>query len=144
MILLAAAVVTFVMPCKGPVDLDRMLRAISAIENPKQDPSAIGRHGEVGLYQFKAKTWKETTALSFDLAADPIASRQIAERRIRVIDSELRHAKIDATPYNFALCWRVGIAGAILHKFQPKEIRDYAIRVETIYYNEPTHEKDTP
>jgi hypothetical protein len=124
---------TVALPPTAPLDLDRMLYAIRSVEDPSGDPRAIGLHGERGLYQFKRETWEQTTRIPFDKAFVPGYATPVARARLLEIKHELLQQGIAVTPYNVALCWRVGIDGAILRTHQPKQIRDYAQRAENLY-----------
>lgn len=130
-----SAPVAIVCPAAIPpaVDLSRMLLALSRIENPAQDVRAVGPRGERGLWQMKESTWKDTTGWPFSLATDPAVSRCVARTRLIFCECELQKAGISVSVRNMALCWREGLSAVINHKFQPKAVRDYAIRVENVY-----------
>lgn len=117
----------------APIDPPRMLLALSRVENPKQDVRAVGPRGERGLWQMKESTWKDTTGWPFSLATDPAVSRCVARTRLIFCEAELQKAGLAVSVRNMALVWREGLSAVINHKFQPKAVRDYAIRVESIY-----------
>jgi len=117
-----------------PDFLSRVIWAISQVEDPNQDPAALGPHGEVGLYQFKQGTWESITGLPFRFATDPhwaaIEARFLANK----IRWQLAFHRLDVTPYNIALVWKTGnLDAVVLQKWQSPEVRDYAQRVANLF-----------
>lgn len=113
---------------QSQADLGPLLLAISKIENPRQDPMAVGPRGERGLWQIKETTWKDTTGWPFRDAWDPLLSRLVAREHLLWLERQLEVNGFKANAYNMALCWRVGLEGFVNRKHLP-EARDYAQRV---------------
>jgi hypothetical protein len=125
-------VLSLTQPATRPLDLDRMLYCIRSLEDSKGDPRAVGPHGERGLYQFKFKTWRDITRLPFDKAFVPAYATPVARARLIEIKHQLASNHITVSPYNVALCWRIGIEG-MMHDHEGELVRDYAQRAANLY-----------
>ena len=72
----------------------RLVDAIIQIES-NGNPSKVGRHGERGLMQIKAGTWRDMTIrlfgkpLSFDQAFDPVLNRRIGTAYLAFLQEQI-------------------------------------------------------
>jgi hypothetical protein len=124
---------TIVAPARLPAELesDRFLDCIVAVE--RRPGHRMGRHGELGDYQFKKVTWASLTDLPFSDAEKPAYARLVARVHLRNLRHQLAERHLEVTVYNLALMWKGGASVVILHKWQPQAARDYAQRVENLY-----------
>jgi hypothetical protein len=118
-------------PALAPFDVDRIAECIRQCERIPGQP--YGKDGERGDFQFKEDTWKEQTELPFSMALNPAVAYAVARARILHIRALLLERRLPVTAFNIAMCWKVGISGAILRKYQTVATRDYCIRVENLY-----------
>ena len=125
-----------VVPAVQPIDYPRLLEAIAEVESGNR-AHAVGRDGECGPLQFKETTWASLTNLPFDKAeyrsyAFPVAREYLMRARWRLLE-----AHFDPNPYNLALCWHLGLEGAlnalILGKWTNKDVWEYPQRVCALY-----------
>ncbi len=85
-------------PVSAPVDAGqaaaRLIEAVIQIESGG-DPLKIGRHGERGLMQIQAGTWREVTArlygapLPFDRAFEPALNRRVGAAYLAHLQNRL-------------------------------------------------------
>ena len=115
------------------VDLTRLLAAIAAVESGN-DKNAVGQHGERGLYQIMPSTWDENARESFDWAFDPKHAMPVARQILIKLKWEMQERRIEPSAYNLALAWRGGVGAVVLGKWVNRDLRDYAVRVENIFY----------
>ena len=113
------------------VDFDRFLHAIAQVETGGNQHS-IGRHGERGLYQIGAVTWRQHSRLPFYRAHDPEAARQVALKHLRWLHDGLLRNRIQPTPELLAMAWNCGLSATINRRI-PKRTYDYAGRVTNLY-----------
>lgn len=120
-------------PAYQGIDANRILANIASVESRNNPKSENAKTGARGLYQFKPETWADETDLPFDDAFDPVKAFPVARRHLFRLRWSLLEARIEPTVYNLALAWERGADGVILHKYQPKEAKDRAQRVENLY-----------
>lgn len=121
-----------VAPAHLGVDLNRLLDAIAAVES-RGDPTAKGRHGERGAHQMLESTWRECTSLPWSYALDPAWESDVARFYLIKLKYQLQERRIEPTPYNLALAWNQGAKAVILAKWLPREVKDRATRISTLY-----------
>lgn len=112
---------------------DTFLYAIRQVETG-DNPAKVGRHGELGAYQFRRATWEQHTTTPFAWARNPIAAMTVAEAHYEWLKARLRLAGVSPTPYRLALAWNAGVSAAI-HRHPPKASVDYANRVDNLYHD---------
>ena len=115
-----------------PVDYRIMLRTISGIETPYNQPNKIGQAGERAEFQFTAEVWKHYSNVPFK----SIGSRKnrqevqrVALRHLLNIESTLEKRHVAVTPYNIAIAWNGGLYRS---EYLPRH-RDYAQRASNLY-----------
>lgn len=106
------------------------LRAINWVENPTNH-SKMGRHGELGPYQFRPATWRMHTRKPFRHAVERQAADEVAVRHYEWIKRSLEAAGVDATTFNIAMAWNTGV-GNVLRGRAPNVSYDYATRVTNL------------
>lgn len=106
------------------------LRAINWVENPTNH-ARIGRHGELGPYQFRPATWRMHTRKPFRMAAERSAADEVAVQHYEWIKRSLRKAGVDATPFNIAMAWNSGVDN-VLNGRAPSVSYNYAERVTNL------------
>lgn len=114
----------------GADDRWKTLRAINWVENPTNH-SRMGRFGELGPYQFRARTWKMHTQRPFNQATQREAADEVAVKHYEWIKRTLTKAGVDANPFNIAMAWNCG-ADAVLKGRVPAVSYDYATRVTNL------------
>ena len=67
------------------------------------------------------------------MALNPPVAYAVARARVLHLRALLIERRISVTAYNIAMCWKVGVTGAILSKYQTVATREYCIRVENLY-----------
>ena len=114
-------------PAFAQVDLVRERSCIAACESGGR-ALLIGKHGERGLYQFKASTWRDTTDLPFHDAFDRAKASAAALKRLQWLSEQLEARGYLVTAYSLALAWKIGLDG------QSTTVDlNYAQRVENLY-----------
>lgn len=114
----------------GSVDKDSFLKAVAQVESGN-DPRAVGRMGERGVFQFRKDTWKQYTKRSFFKAHDRSVSYQVALKHYEwLYDGFIRNG-YKPTPYLMASAWNSGLTRTLSGK-APSSTRNYARRVATI------------
>jgi hypothetical protein len=106
------------------------LQAINLVENPTNS-TRMGRHGELGPYQFRLGTWKMHTKKPFYLAANREEADRIAVKHYEWIKRELERNGVSPTPYTIALAWNAGLT-ATLENRTPRSSHQYAERVQAL------------
>jgi hypothetical protein len=106
------------------------LRAINWVENPTNH-AKMGRHGELGPYQFRPSTWRMHTRKPFRQAVEREASDEVAVKHYEWIKRALENAGVDATPFNIAMAWNTGVTN-VLRGRVPHVSYDYANRVTNL------------
>jgi hypothetical protein len=112
------------------VDTARFVRALSQVEPFK---GRRGLHGERGILQFKEGTWKQFSSLPFSFADNDILASMVGARAIESYKRQLIAQGIDPSVWNLALCWREGVDGAILRRWIPISVKNYAARIVALY-----------
>lgn len=107
-------------------DRTALLSAIHTLENPR-DLTRVGKHGELGAYQFRPATWRMHTAIPFTQALNRATSDSVAVKHYEWIKRGLEAARVPATNYNIALAWNGGLSAAISGK-APRAAHSYAQR----------------
>lgn len=107
-----------------------VLRAINWVENPTNH-ARRGAHGELGPYQFRAKTWQLHTRKSFSLAVIREHADDVAVKHYEWIKRGLERAGIDPSPFNIAMAWNSGL-GSVLNGRVPDVTYNYAQRVSNL------------
>lgn len=72
------------------INYNKLLDSIAKVES-NNNPNAIGADGERGAYQIMLGTWEEHSSYHFDMAFDPIISRQVAMNYIGWIEQTLEY-----------------------------------------------------
>lgn len=114
----------------GADDRWETLRAINWVENPTNH-TKMGRHGELGPYQFRPSTWRMHTRKPFRHAVERQAADAVALKHYEWIKRTLESAGVDATPFNIAMAWNTGV-GNVLNGRVPQVSYDYATRVTNL------------
>ncbi len=120
------------LPTAALADMERadVLRAINWVENPTNH-TRRGSHGELGPYQFRAKTWRLHTRKSFNLAVIREHADEVAVQHYEWIKRGLTRAGIDPNPFNIAMAWNSGL-GSVLKGRVPEVTYNYAQRVTNL------------
>ena len=129
--MISPPVVAITCPAIQSFDVDRVVEAIRGVERVPGKP--FGDHGEAGDFQFNEETWREVTDLPFSMALNPPVAYAVARARVLHLRALLIERRISVTAYNIAMCWKAGVTGAILRKYQTVATREYCIRVENLY-----------
>lgn len=129
---LALVVVCCGLPATLHASVERaeVLRAINWVENPTNH-ARRGAHGELGPYQFRAKTWQLHTRKSFNLAVIREHADEIAVKHYEWIKRGLERAGIDPNPFNIAMAWNSGL-GSVTNGKVPMVTYNYAERVSNL------------
>lgn len=114
----------------GADDRWETLRAINWVENPTNH-TKMGRHGELGPYQFRPSTWRMHTRKPFRHAVDRQVADEVAVKHYEWIKRALANAGVDATPFNIAMAWNTGVSN-VLNGRAPQVSYDYATRVTNL------------
>ena len=134
-----------------PVALDAahaaalLVDAIIQIES-QGNPLRVGRHGERGLMQIKAETWRDMTTrlfgqpLPFDQAFDPALNRRVGTAYLAFLQETLlpRQAEWQADERSLLLAaYNAGPGRLFRSKFNlarlPSQTRDYVERASTLH-----------
>ena len=136
-------------PVSAPVDAGqaaaRLIEAVIQIESGG-DPLKIGRHGERGLMQIKAGTWRDMTIrlfgkpLPFDRAFEPALNRRIGTAYLAFLQERLlpRQAEWRADERALLLAaynagpGRLAESGFNLSRM-PAQTRDYVARASALH-----------
>lgn len=109
---------------------EAFLKAIAEVETGN-NPRAIGRRGERGMYQFTRTTWRLHTRRNFADAHSPAVSAQVAALHYDwLYEGLLRNGK-QPTPFLMAAAWNAGLS-RVVNGQVPRSSRDYATRVVNI------------
>ncbi len=114
----------------GADDRWETLRAINWVENPTNH-ARIGRHGELGPYQFRPTTWRMHTKRPFRQAVERLAADEVAVKHYEWIKRTFAKAGVDATPFNIAMAWNSGVDNVLKGRV-PSVSYDYATRVTNL------------
>lgn len=114
----------------GADDRWETLRAINWVENPTNH-TRMGRHGELGPYQFRPATWRMHTRKPFRHAVERQAADEIAVKHYDWIKRTLENAGVDASPFNIAMAWNSGVDNVLKGRV-PMVSYDYATRVTNL------------
>jgi hypothetical protein len=106
------------------------LEAIHQIENPR-DLKRPGPFGELGAYQFRAKTWAQYSRRPFTDALDRRCSDGVAVQHYNWLCDGLVKNGLEASVYNVALAWNAGLYATVRGR-APRRSHDYAVRVGNI------------
>ncbi len=106
------------------------LEAIRAVENPR-NTARPGKHGELGVYQFRRVTWRMHTDMPFERAVERDASEQVALKHYEWVKRGLVRNGLPATPYNIALAWNGGLSATVQGRAS-KAAHNYAERVNNL------------
>jgi hypothetical protein len=124
------------------IDIPRLLKAIEYAENTPNH--VIGPKGERSKYQITHTVWHMWSTKPHETASsnhlpDIQETTRVAKHHIHHLRSVLNQSEAPDTPYFIALSWTAGLH-ATLNDAASDRKRDYASRVETIYYSlSPTH-----
>jgi hypothetical protein len=121
-------------PAAIGIDLSRLLLALTQVENPAQDPFAVGPRGERGLWQMKKEAWQQVSGWPYRYVTDPIISRSVAREYLLWLESELARDGVRATPMNLILAWKCGESGFANRKYLPQGVKDAAQRCLNLYH----------
>ncbi len=127
--LVAAAVIVFTIPEPPPLNEERMLDAIKAVEN--WDGRTPGAAGEWGAFQMKPDVWRKYSKLS-QRRATPAEERIVARAHLHWVRGALRSNRLPDKPWFIAAAWGAGVDAVKTRTMSPRKI-DYADRAETIY-----------
>jgi hypothetical protein len=114
----------------GAADRWETLRAINWVENPTNH-TAVGRHGELGPYQFRPGTWRMHTDKPFSLAAHKPVADEIAVKHYEWIKRTLERRGVEANVFNISMAWNCGVE-AVLSGRAPVVSYNYAERVTNL------------
>jgi hypothetical protein len=109
---------------------DDVLEAIHLVENPTNSMK-IGRHGELGPYQFRPTTWRMYTKKPFRLAGNDEESDVVAAKHYDWIKRGLQQEGLEPTPYRIALAWNAGLDATVRGRVSSSS-RNYATRVKNL------------
>ena len=110
----------------------QLLSAIRTVEDVKF-PARPGKHGELGYFRFREKTWRQHTIDDFARCGrEPALELVVARKHLRWLVQSLAAAGEVPTPYRLALAWNAGLE-ATLHDRTPPATRDYARRVVNVF-----------
>lgn len=107
-----------------------VLEAIHCVENPR-DTLRVGKHGELGAYQFRRGTWSMHSPLPFTRALERGESEKVAIEHYEWLRRGLERNGVAATPYNIALAWNAGLATTVRGRANAAA-QDYAQRVTNL------------
>lgn len=129
--LFGAAITTLLPAAEAATDARKeTLQSINWVENPR-DSVRPGRHGELGPYQFRARTWAMHTKRPFSEALNRVISDEIAVIHYEWIKAGLTRAGLTPSTYNIALAWNAGVS-AVVRNRAPSASHDYARRVSNL------------
>lgn len=129
--LLAAATVTLAIPKAPAIDVERLLDAISAVEN--WDKHSTGAAGEYGPFQMLPSVWLHCRTVRKTMQqATPSEHRAAARQELlfRIATMQINH--MDVTVYLGALSWTAGVSATINHSASVKK-HAYAQLCENLY-----------
>ena len=86
------------------------LAALHLVENPK-DSQVPGPHGELGRYQFKESTWRDTTTLDFTQENVWLYDESVAVKHVRWLQAEFHRHGMEGNVRQMALAWKMGFTG---------------------------------
>lgn len=110
----------------------KLLQAIRTVEGVKH-PATPGRHGELGFFRFRQKTWEQHTAEPFARCGrSPKLELEIAVKHLHWLVQGIVAAGEVPTPYRIALAWNAGLEATIFDRV-PATTRDYARRVVNVF-----------
>jgi hypothetical protein len=136
-------------PATATVDVEQnaatLVDAIIQIES-NGDPRRVGRHGERGLMQIKAGTWRDMTTrlfgkpLPFDRAFDPALNRRVGTAYLAFLQERLlpRQAEWKADERTLLLAaYNAGPGRLLKSGFDlagmPRQTRDYVERASALH-----------
>jgi len=119
-----------VLPAAASADRWETLKAINWVENPTNH-TRFGPKGELGPYQFRAKTWQAYSSLPFSHAVQREQADKVAVAHYEWIKRGLLAAGIDPNPYNIALAWNSGLT-AVTKGRVPSSTYRYAEQVSNL------------
>jgi hypothetical protein len=127
--------------------LTAFLEAIRLEESGNND-NVVGRHGERGAYQFKAKTWRDRTKEPFSLAHDRTTASAVAVRHYEWLKRALVTEGLDEpSEWAIAAAWNAG-ARAVAKGQLSMRSYTYARRVmqttEELYRDAIAAQSETP
>lgn len=124
---------------------DRLVDAIIQVESGG-DPAKVGRHGERGLMQIRAGTWRDMTirlygtAIPFDQAFDPELNRRVGTAYLAFLQERLavRQAEWKTDERSLLLAaYNAGPARLRQSGFNlanmPRQTRDYVERASALH-----------
>ena len=118
------------------LDPDRLLWSIVQVENTPNH--VIGGAGERSCYQITPAVWAQWSSQPHLIASSNqlthrIETKKVAKAHIYHLRSQLTQLEAPETPYLIALAWTAGLSAVLNDTASPRK-RDYASRVEAIYY----------
>jgi hypothetical protein len=113
------------------LDDEAFLAAIRAVESGA-NPRAVGKHGELGAYQFTAATWAQHTGAPHIWAQSPQFSDKIARAHLAYLQREVIERGRVPDVFTLALAWRYGPA----FEAAQGHLCDYQRRVLALYNEE--------
>ena len=113
-----------------PLDQDRFLHAVRQVETGQGWDGTPGKHGEMSHWQITPATWRQHTALPFDLARDPAIARLVAAKHACWLAAGLQRAGYAPTPARVGTAWNVGL-GAFVRS--GGVINDHGQRIANLY-----------
>lgn len=123
------AVITLPLLVPAPLDAERILDCIRAVEN--WDGRTAGRAGEWGHWQMRPKVWAHYSSVP-QVRASPQEERRVAREHLAWIRKTLHGQAVKETPYAIALCWTAGTETVLRAAASPQK-RDYATRARALY-----------
>ena len=105
-----------------------LLAAIAMVESGN-DPSALGKKGEVSQYQITPKVWRIYSKTPPG-KANPVMAKVVATEHVKSIKALLKKANIPQTPYWIAVVWNGGPSALV---DTSEKVKDYADRVSAMY-----------
>jgi len=115
---------------RATVDKDSFLKAVALVES-NNNPRAVGRLGERGLFQFRKETWKQYTRRSFYKAHDRQTAYEIASKHYDWLYKRFVANGYRPTPYLMAAAWNAGLSKTLSGRM-PASTRSYARRVASL------------
>ncbi len=106
----------------------RLLAAIAQVETGN-NPNAVGRKGERGIYQILPTTWAQYSKLPVEAAAtDPGENDRVAREHLATLRLALCKRGLAMNAHALAGAWNLGEAG-VMRSHNSKVHSDYADRV---------------
>ncbi|MBU2072739.1 MAG: hypothetical protein KKA68_21100 [Gammaproteobacteria bacterium] len=125
--------ILFPSPKVATLDAHRMAESIRMVENSGWRQR--GRDGEWGAFQIMPNVWqRHSRARQWN--APEWEQRRVALAHLADLRAGLRRNGMPESPYLLGLCWNAGLDAAVRHS-APARAKDYAIRCQNIYEDQP-------